>query len=108
MKIELTPIGADRKMNPYRKRETNNLVYVYDIKGTPEELTAYQAANPKAIKDIKTGHVLFFSTKFVGKTAELVKGEKSWYVDTIADEQFASFCKIGGVEYAKLKMAELG
>ncbi len=109
MKITIVPISADRKMNPYRHRETGNLVYVYDINATPEEIVAYKAANPKAITDSKSGKTLFFTTKFVGKEAELQKSEKGvWFVDTIKDEQFASFCKIGGLEYAKMKMAELG
>ena len=108
LKITLAPINADRKLNPYRQRETGNLTYVYNIEGTEAELKEYQAANPKSIKDSKTGHVLFFTTRFSGKSAELVQGEKGWFVDTIKEEQFASFCKVGGVEYAKMKMAELG
>ena len=108
MKIHLAPIGEHRKMNPYRKRENNKLIYVYNVEGTPEQLAEYKTLNPKAITDDKTGKVLMFIDKFVGKTADLIKGEKNWFVDTIRNEQFAAFCKEGGVEYANLKMAELG
>lgn len=108
LKITLAPINEGRKLNPYRQRETGNLVYVFNIEGSKEEIEEYKKDNPKAITDVKTGQVLFFTTKFTSKSADLIKGEKGWYVDTITEQQFAEFCKVGGVEYAKMKMAELG
>lgn len=108
MKITLAPIDGNRKMNPIRKRDGGQLRYIYNVEGTPEQLAAYKSDNPKSIIDEHTKQVLYFSPTFVGKTAELVKGGTGWFVDTIKQEQFASFCKEGGLEYAKMKMAELG
>ena len=108
LQITLAPIDGNRKMNPIRKRDGGQLRYIYNVNGTPEQLAEYQKANPKAIVDTHTKQILFFSPTFVGKTAEILEGEKGWFVDTIAHEQFAAFCKEGGVEYAKMKMAELG
>lgn len=107
MKINFTPIGADRKMNPYRKRDTGNLVYVYNIEGTPEQIAEYKAANPKAITDSKSGKVLFFTTKFVGKSADLVKSEKGWFVDDSELVMFGDLEKQYGTTIAREKMAEM-
>lgn len=112
LKIELAPINADRKINPYRKREADakgnfNLVYVYNVKGTPEELTEYKKVNPKAITDSKTNEVLFFTTRFVGKSADLNKTETGYFVDTRELDMFASLEKQWGATIAAQKMAEL-
>ncbi len=111
MKITFTPLSADRKVNPYRKRETGNLIYVYDVEGTPEEIAEYKKHNPKAITDAKTGKVLMFTTKFVGKSAELVKNTKadnsvSYFVDTKELDMRAALEKQWGPTIAAEKMAE--
>lgn len=106
--LVFTPISGTRKMNPIRKRDDGSLRYVYNVTGTPEELAAYKAANPKAITDTDTNMVLYFSKKFHGKTASLEQGENGWFIqDNVDDAIFAGFCKEGGVEYANLKMKEL-
>lgn len=75
----------------YRKRETGKLVFVYNIKGTPDEIKAYQASNPKHIVDSVTKEVLFFTVRFVGKTAEMLEGaNKQWYPDTTELDQRAN------------------
>lgn len=112
MKIEFTPLSEHRKVNPYRKRSTGNLCYVYNVIGTKEELAEYKKANPLAVTDEKTGHILKISTDFVGKEAELGKSVKadgtvSFYVDTKDLEMFANLEKKWGPTIAAQKMAEL-
>ena len=108
--------STDKKPNPYRNRTTGKLGYVYVVSGTPEELAAYKkskgfvdANNPGFYRENASGQPLWFEKESIGLTAELklnAEGTK-FYADTTEDDMFATFCKKGGVEYAKMKMAEL-
>ena len=104
MNIEL----AKRKKNPYRKLETGNLVFVYEVNGTPEEVATYKASNVKAIEDKDTKKMLFFSTAFVGQTAELVKSEKgNWYAETNELTVLSEASKLYGIDVAMI-MCRIG
>lgn len=111
MKIEFTPLSEYRKVNPYRKESTGNLCYVYNVKGTPAEIEEYKKHNPKAITDSNTKEVLFITTRFVGKTADLGKSVKadgaiSYFVDTRELDMRANLEKQWGATIAAEKMAE--
>lgn len=75
----------------YRKRETQKLVFVYNVKGTAEEVVAYQKSNPKHIIDKETKETLFFTTRFVGKACDmLVSAKGEYFPDTTELDQRAN------------------
>lgn len=111
MKIEFTPLSEHRKVNPYRKESNAKLIYVYNVKGTPAEIEEYKKQNPKAITDSNTKEVLFFTDRFVGKSADLGKSVKengtvSYFVDTRELDMRANLEKQWGATIAAEKMAE--
>lgn len=112
MKIEFTPLSENRKVNPYRKESTGNLCYVYNVKGTPAEIEEYKKHNPKAITDSHTKEVLYITTRFVGKSADLGKsvkadGSVTFFVDTKELDMRANLEKQWGPTIAAEKMAEM-
>lgn len=112
MQIEFAPIDNNRKVNPYRKRTPDasgnyNLCYVYNVEGTPEEIAAYKAANPKAVTDEKTSKALYITTRFVGKSCIMAKSEKGFFPDTRDLDMYANLEEQWGPTIAAQKMAEL-
>ena len=57
----------------YKKRETGNTVFVYAVQGTPAQLEAFaNAQGDKNVIDEKTGESLWFTTRFVGNSGDLI------------------------------------
>ena len=57
----------------YKKNTTGNTVFVYVVKGTAKELESYaKAQGDRLVIDEKTGETLWFTTRFVGQTADLI------------------------------------
>lgn len=99
MKIEF----VKRRKNPYRQRQTGNLVFVYFVEGTPEEIAAYKLANPKGVEDATSKKMLFFTTKYSQQTAELKVSDKGNYYPEIDElEVLAEATALYGIEVAEL------
>ena len=56
----------------YRKPETGNLVFVYKVTGTKDELSKYKTAQGEYYTVDKKDGVLYFSPQFVGPEVELL------------------------------------
>lgn len=80
------------QLRSYRKAGTGNPVFVYGVTGNPTELEAYKEAQGSNFReDDKTGQALWFTTRFVGKSADLIITSKGSVVaDTSAFDQAAS------------------
>lgn len=60
-------------LRQYRKPETGNIVFVYTVNGTKEELNAYKdAQGSNYVEDKDTGTPLFFSINYVGNSAGVI------------------------------------
>jgi hypothetical protein len=56
----------------YRSKK-GNPTFVYSVKGTAEQLDAFKSAQGDFFReDDKTGAPLWFTTRFIGKSAELI------------------------------------
>lgn len=86
----------------YRKRETGNMVFVYALSGTPEQIVAHKKFKGKfSIVDEKTKEVLIFENRFHGPNCELVANEKNeWRVDTTKADQLKSLVDQYGIDIA--------
>lgn len=90
----------------YPKRSTDGTaktIFVYAVKGTPEQLAKYKASKGEFYREDKdTEEVLMFSSRFVGKAAQLVETSKGEFVpDTSEIEQLASLINQFGIDVAK-------
>lgn len=100
-------------LRTYRKAGTGNPVFVYGVSGTDAQLEEYKSAQGENLReDDKTGQPLFFTTRFVGKSANLIITSKGGVVaDTSAFDQAASIAaQYGGnlgQELAKTAAANL-
>lgn len=82
----------------YRNKK-GNIVFRYAVTGNPQAMKAYEEAQGEYYTtDTSTGEVLYFTTRFAGKTATLVVTEElKVYVDMSELEQQASFvAQLGG------------
>lgn len=60
-------------LRQYRKPETGNVVFVYTVNGTNEELNAYKVAQgSNYVEDKDSGTPLFFSVNYVGNSANII------------------------------------
>lgn len=60
-------------VNSYRKADTGNRVFTYQVSGTPEEIKDYEAAvNENLVLEETTGKPLYFTTRYVADTIKLV------------------------------------
>jgi hypothetical protein len=60
-------------LRQYRKPETGNVVFVYTVSGTNEELSAYKdAQGSNYVEDKDSGTPLFFSVNYVGNKAGVI------------------------------------
>lgn len=95
-------------LRQYRKRGTGQLVFVYSVNGTEKQLAAYEKAKGENFKrDADTKEVLFFTTRFVGKTGKLMETSKNeWVVDTTEADQMKSLVDQYGYDIAKEMIAK--
>lgn len=99
MKIEF----VKGRKNPYRQRQTGNLVFVYSVEGTPVEIAAYKAANPKSVEDTVSKKMLFFTTKYSKQTAELKVSDKGNYYPEVDElDVLAEATALYGIEVASM------
>lgn len=82
-------------MRNYRKASTGNMVYVYGVTGTPEQLEAFKKAQGEnLVIDEETGMPLFFSTRFVGESTALIITQNGKVIaDTSEFDKAASLCE---------------
>jgi len=60
-------------LRQYRKPETGNIVFVYTVNGTNEELNAYKVAQgSNYVEDKDSGTPLYFSVNYVGNSANII------------------------------------
>lgn len=61
-----------KKLRSYRKAGTGNVVFVYAVSGTPEQIAAFEKAQGTNLKkDENTGAPLWFTTRYAGETCDL-------------------------------------
>lgn len=79
----------------YRKAETGNMVYVYGVSGTPEQLEAFaKAQGDNHVVDEETGVQLWFSTRFIGDTGQLsISRNGKVFADTSEFDKANSLCE---------------
>lgn len=79
----------------YRKASTGNMVYVYGVTGTPEQIEAYKKAQGEnLVIDEKTGTPLWFSTRYVGESSALIITQNGKVIaDTSDFDKAASLCE---------------
>ena len=79
----------------YRKAETGNMVYVYGVSGTPEQLEAFaQAQGDNHTVDEETGTPLWFSTRYVGDAGQLsISRNGKVFADTSEFDKANSLCE---------------
>lgn len=79
----------------YRKAETGNMVYVYGVSGTPEQLEAFKEAQGDNYKvDEETGAVLWFSTRYIGDAGQLsISRNGKVFADTSEFDKANSLCE---------------
>ena len=88
---------------PKYVNKKGNTVFRYIVKGTPAELLEYKAIKGENYReDEKTKDVLFFSTRFAGKKAELRKTSdgKDVVVDDTEMVMFQSLVAQYGIDTA--------
>ena len=56
----------------YRKANTGNVVFVYKVTGTKEELAQYKTAQGEYFTEDAKDGILWFSPQFVGQSVELL------------------------------------
>lgn len=94
---------------PMYKSAKGNDVFRYIVSGTPEELAAYKTAKDSFYReDEALKQPLFFSSRNVGKEAELRKTSdgKDFVVNDDELRAFASLVKEYGIDVAKWKMEQ--
>ncbi len=86
----------------YRKSGTGNLVFVYNVSGTPEQLAAFKAAKGAHYKEDENKVPLFFCTRYAGKVVELreTKDKTNWVADTSELDQMKSLVDQYGIDIA--------
>lgn len=79
----------------YRKAETGNMVYVYAVSGTPEQLEAFaKAQEDNHVVDEETGMPLWFSTRFIGDAGQLsISRNGKVFADTSEFDKANSLCE---------------
>jgi len=60
----------------YRKQESGNLVFVYKVTGSKEDMKSYETAQGEYHTVDKKDGVLYFSPQFVGPEVELIVTSK--------------------------------
>jgi hypothetical protein len=101
-------VFAKRKPNPYTSRN-GNTTYVYEVKGTPEELAAYKKSKGENYREDKDSkEPLFFTTNVVGNSAELVENSKGEFIADMTKEKIFSGLECQyGTTIAREKIAEM-
>lgn len=94
------------------KSQKGNTVFVYSVTGTPAQIEAYKAAQGDNYREAEDGTPLWFTTRCIGNSGELVITAKGKIVpDMSAYEQAASLAaQFGGnfgQELAKATVAQL-
>ena len=90
---------------PKYVNKKGNTVFRYIVKGTPEELAAYKAAKAENFReDEKTKDVLFFTTRYAGKKAELraTSDNKDFVIEDTEIVMFQSLVNQYGIDVAKV------
>jgi len=86
------------------------LVFVYAIKGTPEQLAKFKAVKGENYREDKdTKDALFFSQRFAGVEAEIIlnKKETDWNIGNEEMELLANLTAQYGIEVASKMLAEM-
>ena len=93
-------------LRQYRKRTSGQVVFVYAVTGDEKQLKAYEKSKGENFKkDEESKEALFFSTRFVGKSGELMETSKNeWVVDTTEADQMKSLVDQYGYDIAKQMM----
>ena len=97
----------------YRSKKSGNVVFVYNVKGTQEELTQYEEIQGEHFTiDDKTSEPLWFTTRCIGDSGKLIITESGKIVADMSEfDAAASIAKqYGGdlgVELAKAAAQKL-
>lgn len=92
----------------YKKVETGNRVWKYDVTGTKEEIEAFKAAQDKVIINEFTGNPIFFSVTNYGETVQLgISSKGSVYANTEAMDALRDKIEQMGPEFAKALASEM-
>lgn len=100
------------KLSRSYKSQKGNTVFVYSVSGTPAQIEAYKAAQGDNYRESEDGTPLWFTTRCIGNSGELIITAKGKVVpDMSAYEQAASLAaQFGGnfgQELARASVAAL-
>jgi hypothetical protein len=84
-------------LRQYRKKGSGNLVFVYTVQGTKEQLAAYKKSKGENHRvDETTKAALFFSSRFIGTESSLIKTSEGQFVaDTTRQDQILNLISQG-------------
>lgn len=104
--MKATSVGS------YRSKNKGVPVFRYEVSGTKEELEAYELAQGDNYRETEDGKPLFFTTRFAGKTVDLIITQSDKVIADMSQyEAAASLAKqYGGdlgAELAKAAAAQL-
>lgn len=115
-----TTIAVEFTGRKYRTQSVKNnegvvikpsrLIFVYGLKGTVEQHAEYKAIKGEKFReDDKTKQPLFFSTKYVDLSAEIVKSKdgKDWNIHNEDAELLANLTSQYGIDVAKDMIAKM-
>lgn len=88
-------------INQYTKASTGNTVFRYGVRGTAKELESYKATQGDNYRtDKNTGEPIFFSSKFVGDSVNLITTEKGKVIADMSEYNKAkSLCEQFGGDF---------
>lgn len=90
------------KLSRSYKSQKGNTVFVYHVSGTPAQIEAYKAAQGDNYREAEDGTPLWFTTRCIGNSGELVITAKGKVVpDMSAFEQAASLAKQYGGNFGQ-------
>lgn len=95
-------------VNQYRSKGKGTLMFRYKVTGTPEELASYKKFKGEHYREDKDIGVLFFTDRFVGKSAPLIENKEKtkWFPDTTKHDQLANLTAQYGIDVACKIMGE--
>lgn len=101
-----------KKLRSYKKVGKNGktyTVFVYAVSGTPEQLAKYKALQGDKHRVDEDGTPLWFSTRFVGETGQLIMSDKGVFADMSEFDAAASLAdQYGGNLGQELARAAAG
>jgi hypothetical protein len=82
-------------LKQYRSKKSGRLVFVYELKGTQEEFESYEESKGSYAKySDETGNPLYFTTRFAGKSVNMLQKENGdWFIDTSIMDQAKSLAE---------------